>query len=118
MPGKKCSNDENCPFATHGINYAPYLASGGFAYAVNSRVSQEKQAAALSFALYLADPQSSFWDVAHSQSFLNIHRLRHKDISLEKNETRLAKAYLDFGWEPRQLRKYFFATVKTSNISY
>ena len=103
LPGKKCREDESCPYASEdGVNYAPFLASGGMAYAVNGRKSQKKQEAALAFALYLSDPGASFWDVAHPSSFLDPLRLRHT-ASLANNSTREAKAFLDFGWEPRQL---------------
>jgi hypothetical protein len=75
------------------------------AYAVNNRVSKEKQKAALDFAFYLSDPGGSFWDVAHPESFLDPLRLRHTS-SLSNNRTLEAKAFLEFGWENRQLSEY------------
>ena len=103
LPGKKCIDGEYCPFQSeYGVNHAPFLASGGMAYAVNSRISEQKQAAALDFALYLSDPGGSFWDVAHPESFLDPLRLRHT-ASLSNNRTKESRAFLDFGWESRQL---------------
>lgn len=106
LPGKKCEADDECPFATDGVNYAPYLAGGGFCYAVNARISEEKQSAAFDFALYLSDPGGSFWDVAHPSSYLDPLRLRHTS-SLANNRTIESKAFLEFGWEPRQLSEYY-----------
>jgi hypothetical protein len=74
-------------------------------YAVNDRVSKEKQEAALAFAFYLSDPGGSFWDVAHPESYLDPLRLRHTS-SLANNRTLEAKAFLEFGWEARQLSEY------------
>ena len=103
LPGMKCTEYSGCPHASsHGVNHAPFLAGGGLAYAVNARVSQEKQRAALDFALYLSDPEASFWDVAHPHSYLDPLRQRHT-TSLANNETKEAQAFLEFGWENRQL---------------
>ena len=103
LPGMKCNGNDDCPYASkYGANHAPFLASGGMAYAVNVRISEEKQKAALDFAFYLSDPAVSFWDVANSGSFLDPLRLRHT-ASLSNNETAEAKAFLSFGWENRQL---------------
>ena len=105
LPGKKCEADDECPFASDEVNYAPFLAGGGFCYAVNARTSEQKQSAAFDFALYLSDPGGSFWDVAHPSSFLDPLRLRHTS-SLANNRTIESKAFLEFGWEPRQLSEY------------
>jgi len=72
---------------------------------VNAKISEEKQSAAFDFALYLSDPGGSFWDVAHPSSFLDPSRLRHTS-SLTNNQTIESKAFLEFGWEPRQLSEY------------
>jgi len=103
LPGMKCSKDDYCPFSSKdGANHAPFLASGGFAYAINSRVSKEKQQAAVDFAFYLSDPAVSFRDVADPGSFLDPLRQRHT-ASLSNSETKEAQSFLDFGWEKRQL---------------
>jgi hypothetical protein len=75
-------------------------------YAINDRSAPEKKRAGLDFALYLSDPGVSFWDVAHNDSFLDIHRLRHT-TSLANNLTRQSDAFLQFGWESRQLSEYY-----------
>ena len=108
LPGKKCRQTDYCPYASpeHGVNHAPFLAGGGMIYAINSRSSLEKQQAGLDFASYLSDPAVSFWDVAHPGSFLNPLRMRHTS-SLANNSTREALAFLEFGWESRQLSKFF-----------
>mmetsp|Transcript_2561 Transcript_2561/g.4800 ORF Transcript_2561/g.4800 Transcript_2561/m.4800 type:complete len:860 (-) Transcript_2561:460-3039(-) len=105
LPGKKCQQTDYCPYASpeDGVNHAPFLAGGGMVYAMNSRSSVEKQQAGLDFALYLSDPGVSFWDVAHPESFLDPLRLRHTS-SLANNATREAMAFLEFGWESRQLK--------------
>ena len=103
LPGMKCNDNDYCPYVSKdGANHAPFLASGGMAYAVNGRISEEKQKAALDFAFYLSDPAVSFWDVANGDSFLDPLRLRHT-ASLSNNETVESKAFLSFGWENRQL---------------
>lgn len=104
LPGRKCKEDEFCPFKSEfGVNHAPFLAGGGFAYAVNDRKPPIIQQAALDFALYLSDPGTSFWDVAHPESFCDPLRLRHT-ASLSNEESLEAKAFLEFGWETRQLK--------------
>lgn len=103
LPGMKCKKDEYCPFASKdGANHAPFLASGGMSYAINSRVSKEKQQAALDFAFFLSDPAVSFRDVADPGSYLDPLRQRHT-ASLSNSETKEAQSFLDFGWEERQL---------------
>ena len=105
LPGMKCSEDELCPHkSSYGANHAPFLAGGGFAYAVNGRISEEKQKAVIDFAFYISDPAVSFWDVAHTDSFLDPLRMRHT-ASLSNNQTAEAQAFLAFGWEERQLQQ-------------
>jgi len=117
LPGKKCTEDDVCPFASeYGVNHAPFLAGGGMAYAVNDRVSKEKQKAALDFAFYLSDPGGSFWDVAHPDSFLDPLRSRHTS-SLANNRTLEAKAFLEFGWEARQLSEYSRVSINIEIIT-
>jgi hypothetical protein len=107
LPGKKCRSGDDCPFASpeYEVSHAPFLAGGGMVYAINNRSSLEKKQAGLDFSLYLSDPGVSFWDVAHPDSFFDIHRLRHTS-SLANNQTRQSMAFLEFGWESRQLSKY------------
>jgi multiple sugar transport system substrate-binding protein len=109
LPGKKCNRGDDCPYASpeHDVNHAPFLAGGGMVYAVNGRSSLEKKQAGLDFALYLSDPGVSFWDVAHPESFLDPLRLRHTS-SLANNATKEAMAFLEFGWESRQLSEYTY----------
>jgi len=103
LPGIKCGMEDYCPHKSDdGASHAPFLASGGMSYAVNSRISNQKQKAALDFAFYLSDPAVSFWDVAYHSSFLEPLRRRHT-ASLGNNETEEAKAFLANGWEDRQL---------------
>jgi hypothetical protein len=106
LPGKKCNSGDDCPFALpeHEVNHAPFLAGGGMVYAINNRSSQEKKQAGLDFALYLSDPGVSFWDAAHPGSYFDIHRLRHTS-SLANNQSKQSLAFLEFGWENRQLSK-------------
>lgn len=105
LPGMKCGKNDMCPHkSAHGANHAPFLASGGQAYAVNSRSSKEKQKAAIDFAFYVSDPAVSFWDVAHKDSFLDPLRMRHT-ASLSNNQSPEAQAFLAFGWEERQLEQ-------------
>lgn len=110
LPGMKCKEGDECPFMSEdGANHAPFLASGGMSLAVNSRISEKKQAAALDLALYLSDPAVSFWDVAFPGSFLDPLRQRHT-ASLANNQTKESQSFLEFGWENRQLAQLKWTT--------
>lgn len=61
LPGLNCAKDDYCPHVSDdGASHAPFLASDGMAYAINSRISKEKQKATLDFAFFLSDPSVLF----------------------------------------------------------
>jgi len=104
LPGKKCDISIECPHRTEdGASHAPFLASGGVGFAVNKRAPTLKQKAALAFAFYISDPAVGYWDVAVSGSFLDPLRQRHT-VALSNPESEESQAFLEYGWEERQLR--------------
>lgn len=106
LPGMACEGDDafiKCPFVSDdGANHAPFLASGGMSYVVSARSSEVKQKAALDFSFYISDPAVSFWDVAFPGSFLDPLRRRHT-ASLSNPTSPSSQAFLQYGWEERQL---------------
>jgi len=106
LPGMACEGDDaviECPFVSNGgANHAPFLASGGMSYVVSARSSEKKQKAALDFSFYISDPAVSFWDVANPGSFLDPLRRRHT-ASLSNPTSLASQAFLQYGWEERQL---------------
>eukprot|EP00521_Asterionellopsis_glacialis_P011617 CAMPEP_0195307030 /NCGR_PEP_ID=MMETSP0707-20130614/37506_1 /TAXON_ID=33640 /ORGANISM="Asterionellopsis glacialis, Strain CCMP134" /LENGTH=877 /DNA_ID=CAMNT_0040371267 /DNA_START=157 /DNA_END=2790 /DNA_ORIENTATION=- len=104
LPGKKCESSIECPHRTKdGVSHAPFLASGGVGLAVNKRAPILKQQAAIAFAFYISDPAVGYWDVAVSGSFLDPLRQRHT-VALSNPESEESQAFLEYGWEERQLR--------------
>ena len=71
-------------------------------YVVNKRSAKEKQKAALDFTFYISDPATGYWDVAFTSSFLDPLRRRHTS-SLSNPESVVSQAFIDNGWEERQL---------------
>lgn len=63
---------------------------------------KRKQKAALDFSFYISDPATGYWDVAFTGSFLDPLRRRHT-TSLSNPESIVSQAFLDNGWEARQL---------------
>ena len=103
LPGMSCKDRIKCPYVGEdGASHAPFLASGGMSYVVNARSEKRKQRAALDFSFYISDPATGYWDVAFTGSFLDPLRRRHT-TSLSNPESIVSQAFLDNGWEARQL---------------
>jgi len=51
-------NDETCPLAVEGINYAPYAAFGGWAGVVSTSAAEDAQAEAYAFLSYMSQQSS------------------------------------------------------------
>ena len=108
LPGMACDGDNaliKCPFVSDdGASHAPFLASGGASYVVSARSSEAKAKAALDFTFYISDPAVGFWDVAYPGSFLDPLRRRHT-ASLSNPTSPSSQAFLQYGWEERQLEQ-------------
>ncbi len=75
-------NAERCPYATDGINHAPFAAFGGWSGAVNAASSDEVKAAVYDFFSYMSQPEQANEDVTIGITGFNPYRVSQFD-SLE-----------------------------------
>lgn len=66
---------ELCPYATDGVNHAPFSAFGGWSGAVNAATTPEKQDAAYAFLSYMEQPAQANVDVTIGASGFNPYRI-------------------------------------------
>ena len=97
LPGMKCTDNIECPHMRDGVSHAPFLANGGYAFAVNNRSATTQQKMALDFSFYISDPDISYHDVAYPKSFLDPLRLRHT-AALTNVDSPQSRAFLENGW--------------------
>ncbi len=68
-------NEETCPYAIDGVNYAPYASFGGWAGAVNTAVEPEVKDATYAFFSYMAQPEQANEDVTLGKTGYNPYRM-------------------------------------------
>lgn len=67
-------NEETCPFAVDGVNYAPYASFGGWAGAVNAGADALVKDATYAFFSYMAQPAQANADVTLGRTGYNPYR--------------------------------------------
>ena len=68
-----CTKD-TCPYATDGINHAPFAAFGGWSGAINAAKDQKVKDAAYDFLSYMSQPEQSNVDVTIGKTGFNPYR--------------------------------------------
>ena len=66
-----------CPYATNGINHAPFAAFGGWSGAINHSSSTKVKDAAYAFLSYMSQPAQSSVDVTLGKTGFNPYRASH-----------------------------------------
>jgi len=66
-----------CPYATNGINHAPFAAFGGWSGAINHASSTKVKDAAYAFLSYMSQPAQSSIDVTLGKTGFNPYRASH-----------------------------------------
>eukprot|EP01130_Rhizamoeba_saxonica_P019011 TRINITY_DN9732_c0_g1_i1.p1 TRINITY_DN9732_c0_g1~~TRINITY_DN9732_c0_g1_i1.p1 ORF type:complete len:871 (+),score=150.71 TRINITY_DN9732_c0_g1_i1:25-2637(+) len=72
-------NEELCPYAVGGINFAPFSAFGGWVGYISAKISEETKDESYEFLSWLNGPERSSIDVKRGMGF-EIYRLSHLDI--------------------------------------
>ena len=67
----------NCPYATNGINHAPFAAFGGWSGGINAHASDKVKDAAYTFLSYMSQPAQSGVDVTIGKTGFNPYRASH-----------------------------------------
>ena len=67
-------NEERCPYAIDGINYAPFAAFGGWSGAINAKADEKVKQAAYDFLSYVNQPAQSNVDVTIGWTGYNPYR--------------------------------------------
>jgi multiple sugar transport system substrate-binding protein len=76
-------NAERCPYATDGINHAPFAAFGGWSGAVNAASADKVKAAVYDFFSYMSQPAQSNKDVTIGITGFNPYRIsQFKNLDL------------------------------------
>src|SRR6184192_1253546 len=66
-----------CPYATNGVNHAPFAAFGGWSGAINKAASAKVKDAAFAFLSYMSQPAQSSVDVTIRKTGFNPYRSSH-----------------------------------------
>jgi multiple sugar transport system substrate-binding protein len=66
-----------CPYATNGVNHAPFAAFGGWSGAINKASSSKVKDAAFAFLSYMSAPAQSSTDVTIGKTGFNPYRASH-----------------------------------------
>src|SRR5437868_6003812 len=66
-----------CPYATNGVNHAPFAAFGGWSGAINKAASAKVKDAAFAFLSYMSQPAQSSVDVTIGKTGFNPYRTSH-----------------------------------------
>jgi multiple sugar transport system substrate-binding protein len=67
-------DEDTCPLAVDGVNYAPYAAFGGWSGAINAAVDDQVKEAAYAFFSYMNQPAQSNVDVTIGKTGYNPYR--------------------------------------------
>src|SRR5438034_1556409 len=67
-------NSTLCPYATNGVNHAPFAAFGGWSGAINKASSSKVKDAAFAFLSYMSAPAQSSVDVTLGKTGFNPYR--------------------------------------------
>jgi len=66
-----------CPYATNGVNHAPFAAFGGWSGAINKAAPAKVKDAAFAFLSYMSQPAQSSQDVTIGKTGFNPYRTSH-----------------------------------------
>jgi multiple sugar transport system substrate-binding protein len=99
-------NEETCPYAIDGVNYAPFASFGGWAGAVNAAVDPLVQEATYAFFSYMAQPAQANADVTLGKTGYNPYR-----ISQFLNR----QPWVDAGFSPDEAANYLGAIEDSLN---
>ena len=73
--GLVACDDSTCPYATDGVNHAPFAAFGGWSGAINSASDEATQKAAFDYLTYVNAPAQSNVDVTIGATGFNPYRI-------------------------------------------
>ncbi len=74
--------EKNCPYATDGVNHAPYASFGGWGGGINAKADDKVKDAAYAFFSYMEQPAQSNVDVTIGKTGFNPYRIsQFKDLS-------------------------------------
>lgn len=99
-------NEETCPYAVGGVNYAPYASFGGWAGAVNAGADPAVQEATYAFFSYMAAPAQANKDVTIGATGYNPYR-----ISQFLNR----QPWVEAGFSPEEAANYLGAIEDSLN---
>ncbi len=68
-------DEETCPYAVDGVNYAPFASFGGWSGGISAGIEQEKKDAAYAFFSYMAQPAQANVDVTIGKTGFNPYRI-------------------------------------------
>src|SRR4029077_21257230 len=92
-----CTKD-TCPYATDGVNHAPFAAFGGWSGAINAAKDQKSKDAAYAFLSYMSQPEQANEDVTIGASGFNPYRtsqFENQDLWIKAGMSEAAaKSYL------------------------
>lgn len=99
-------NEDTCPYAVDGVNYAPYASFGGWAGAINAAVDPEVKDATFAFFSYMAQPAQANEDVTLGRTGYNPYR-----ISQFLNR----QPWVEAGFSPAEAANYLGAIEDSLN---
>lgn len=99
-------NAELCPYATDGVNHAPYAAFGGWAGAINKKSDPKVKEAAYAFLSYVNQAEQSNVDVTMGWTGYNPYR------NSQLNDT---SKWLEAGFSPEFAENYLGAIKESLN---
>jgi multiple sugar transport system substrate-binding protein len=67
-------DEETCPYAVDGVNYAPFAAYGGWSGGINAAVDDQVKEAAYAFFSYMSQPAQANVDVTIGKTGFNPYR--------------------------------------------
>ena len=99
-------DEETCPFAIDGINYAPFASFGGWSGGINSAIDDIKKDAAYDFFSYMAQPAQANVDVTIGATGYNPYRT---------SQFLNRQAWVDAGMSPEAAASYLGAIEDSLN---
>lgn len=104
LPGVACSvlGPRACPHGQDGVNYAPYYAGGGSSGQIRASADHVKKDAMFDFFTWMSDPEIGYLITANPGTLLDPFRRSHVE-QLSNTASKVSQAFLEQGWEERQL---------------
>jgi len=105
LPGVACEDfGLNCLHAQNGVNYAPFYAGGGAAGQIRASTDGIKKDAMFDYFKWMSDPEIGYLIVSNPGTLLDPFRFSHVEALALSGSNEKKQAFLDQGWEERQLQ--------------